>query len=107
MERLTKWEKGIAVAVHGEDPGVLATHARVQAIITRLARYEDSEMNPEEIKKKESAQWADRYHDGDLYCNKCGAIVEKDEQGRHFYAYCYHCGRRMTNVSEWGEYRER
>lgn len=40
-------------------------------------------------------RWEDKYGDGDWHCSKCGAIVEKDEQGRHYWARCYHCGAKM------------
>ena len=44
------------------------------------------------------AEWKDRFNDGDWHCSNCGAIIEKDEQTRHYWVYCYHCGRRMTNA---------
>ena len=44
------------------------------------------------------AEWKDRFNDGDWHCSNCGAIIEKDEQNRHYWVYCYHCGRRMTNA---------
>lgn len=47
------------------------------------------------FKKPEFAHWEDTYHDGDWHCSKCGAIVEKDEQSRHNWFYCYHCGSPM------------
>ena len=49
------------------------------------------------------AMWEDKYNDGDWHCSNCGAIVEKDEQGRHNWYYCYHCGAKMSvgNLSYW------
>lgn len=44
------------------------------------------------------AMWEDKYNDGDWHCSNCGAIVEKDEQGRHNWYYCYHCGAKMEGV---------
>lgn len=40
-------------------------------------------------------EWQDRYSNGDWYCSECGAIVEKDEQSRHNWYRCYHCGAKM------------
>jgi len=42
-----------------------------------------------------TGRWLDTYNDGDWHCSKCGAIVEKDEQIRHYWQRCYHCGARM------------
>ena len=39
--------------------------------------------------------WEDKYNDGDWHCSVCGAIVEKDEQKRHNWYRCYHCGAKM------------
>ena len=47
------------------------------------------------FEKIKLARWEDTYHDGDWHCSKCGAIVEKDEQDRHNWFYCYHCGSPM------------
>lgn len=33
--------------------------------------------------------------EGDWHCSNCKAIVETDEQGRHNWFYCYHCGKKM------------
>lgn len=41
------------------------------------------------------AHWEDKYDDGDWHCSACGAIVEKDEQNRHNWNRCYHCGAKM------------
>lgn len=41
-------------------------------------------------------RWLDTYNDGDWHCSECGAIVEKDEQSRHYWQRCYHCGARMV-----------
>lgn len=35
--------------------------------------------------------------EGDWHCSNCKAIVEADEQGRHNWFYCYHCGKKMYN----------
>lgn len=44
--------------------------------------------------ERPNAKWIiDEY--GDYHCEKCNAIIEKDEWGRHNYNYCYHCGARM------------
>lgn len=48
------------------------------------------------------ARWEDTYHDGDLHCSCCGAIIEKDEPYRNWY-YCYHCGSRIENPFVLGE----
>ncbi len=45
-------------------------------------------------------RWEDKYGDGDWHCSVCGAIVEKDEQGRHNWNRCYHCGAKMEGVTE-------
>lgn len=42
-----------------------------------------------------TGRWLDTYNDGDWHCSECGAIVEKDEQIRHYWQRCYHCGARM------------
>lgn len=39
--------------------------------------------------KWETDEW------GDWHCSICKAIIEKDEQSRHYYRYCYHCGAEM------------
>lgn len=39
--------------------------------------------------------WEDKYGDGDWHCSVCAAIVEKDEQNRHNWNRCYHCGAKM------------
>ena len=52
----------------------------------------------ESNEKQTSARWEDTYKDGDWHCSKCGAIVEKDEQTRHNWLYCYHCGSPMKKV---------
>ena len=44
------------------------------------------------------AEWTDKFNDGDWHCSNCGAIIEKDERARHYWVYCYHCGRRMKNA---------
>lgn len=41
-------------------------------------------------------EWQDQYNDGDWHCSVCGAIVEKDEQIRHNWLWCYHCGAKMN-----------
>lgn len=48
----------------------------------------------DKLYNKPKAKWViDEY--GDYHCEKCKAIIEKDEWGRHNYNYCYHCGARM------------
>lgn len=42
----------------------------------------------------------DTYNDGDWHCSECGAIVEKDEQIRHYWQRCYHCGAKMGGEQE-------
>ena len=42
-----------------------------------------------------NGEWKDRYNNGDWHCTVCGAIVEKDEQRRHNWYRCYHCGAKM------------
>ena len=45
------------------------------------------------------AEWVkDEY--GDYHCEKCKAIIEKDEWERHNYNYCYHCGARMESETK-------
>ena len=46
--------------------------------------------------KTDKSEWV---HDemGDWHCSNCKAIVEADEQGRHNWFYCYHCGKKMCN----------
>ena len=44
--------------------------------------------------------WEDKYNDGDWHCSVCGAIVEKDEQKRHNWYRCYHCGAKMDEVED-------
>lgn len=41
------------------------------------------------------SEWKNQYGDGNWHCSKCGAIVEKDEQERHYWQWCYHCGSKM------------
>lgn len=45
-------------------------------------------------------RWEDKYDDGNWHCSVCGAIVEKDEQDRHNWNRCYHCGAKMDEVTE-------
>ena len=45
-------------------------------------------------------RWIDKYNDGDRHCSECGAIVEKDEQNRHNWYRCYHCGAKMDKECE-------
>lgn len=47
----------------------------------------------------EHGQWIDKYGDGDWHCTRCGAIVEKHEQGYRNWYFCYHCGAQMDEVS--------
>jgi hypothetical protein len=50
-------------------------------------------------KLESKTKWViDEY--GDYHCEKCNAIIEKDEWGRHNYNYCYHCGARMEVEDE-------
>lgn len=58
-----------------------------------LSRYCDTW-----FEKHDHAQWEDTYKDGDWHCSKCGAIVEKDEQNRHNWYFCYHCGSPMKRA---------
>ena len=44
--------------------------------------------------------WEDKYGDGNWHCSMCGAIVEKDEQNRHNWNRCYHCGAKMDEVTK-------
>lgn len=50
----------------------------------------------------EKARWEDTYHDWDLHCSCCGAIIEKGENYKNWY-YCYHCGKEMKNPYAMGE----
>ena len=62
-----------------------------------------AEVAIEELPSTERAgRWLDTYNDGDWHCSECGAIVEKDEQDRHYWQRCYHCGARM--VDDYGRY---
>lgn len=36
-----------------------------------------------------------KYGEDNYHCLLCGAIVEKDEAGRHYWQRCYHCGAYM------------
>lgn len=45
-------------------------------------------------------RWIDQYNDGNWHCSICGAIVEKDEQDRHNWYWCYHCGAKMKGQEE-------
>lgn len=50
---------------------------------------------------KDTSEWIvdeKKYGEDNLHCKKCGAIVEKDEEARHFWAHCYNCGRKMTKM---------
>lgn len=40
-------------------------------------------------------RWENKYDNGNWHCSMCGAIVEKDEQNRHNWNRCYHCGAKM------------
>ncbi len=50
--------------------------------------------------EEKHGHWEDKYNDGDWHCSVCGAIVEKDEQNRHNWNRCYHCGAKMDEVTE-------
>ena len=45
-------------------------------------------------------EWIDAepfgYDKGTVKCSACGAILEPEDLSRHYYRYCYHCGRRAT-----------
>ena len=45
-------------------------------------------------KELKSGYW-ETDEEGDWHCSVCKAIIEKDEQSRHYYKYCYHCGAKM------------
>lgn len=45
-------------------------------------------------------RWIDKYNDGNWHCSECGAIVEKNEQNRHNWYRCYHCGAKMDKANE-------
>ena len=49
-----------------------------------------------------TGHWVDTYNDGDWHCSECGAIVEKDEQTRHYWQRCYHCGAKMDGGGDNG-----
>jgi len=51
-------------------------------------------------------RWEDTYNDGNWHCSECGAIVEKDEQDRHFWRRCYHCGAVMVSLMGLGGYNK-
>ena len=53
-----------------------------------------------DIQRVRHGQWIDKYNDGDWHCSACGAIVEKDEQNRHNWYRCYHCGAKMVNEDD-------
>ena len=52
------------------------------------------------IPERNRAKWIDKYKNGDWHCSACGAIVEKDEQARHWWNCCYHCGSLMEREGE-------
>lgn len=50
----------------------------------------------ERLKRK--SRWivnTKKYGEDNYHCLLCGAIVEKDEAGRHYWQRCYHCGAYM------------
>ena len=52
-------------------------------------------------KPEDTSEWivdVKKYGSDDIHCKKCGAIVEKFEENNHFWAHCYHCGRKMTKI---------
>ena len=53
-----------------------------------------------DVEETRHGKWIDQYGDGDWHCSRCGAIVEKDEQRRHNWYRCYHCGAKMDGVTE-------
>lgn len=71
-----------------EDVPVYLKPAIAEVINTLL-------MDAQEVRHE---KWIDRYNDGDWHCSGCGAIVEKDEQNRHNWYRCYHCGANMDEV---------
>ena len=47
---------------------------------------------------KRKSKWivnTKKYGEDSYHCLLCGAIVEKDEAGRHYWQRCYHCGAYM------------
>lgn len=73
-----------------------------------IVNYEDAEgygrpvyeIEVDEAEPIRHGHWEDKYKDGDWHCSVCGAIVEKDEQKRHNWYWCYHCGAKMDEVTE-------
>ena len=45
-------------------------------------------------------QWL-KNDEGDYHCSLCQAIVESDEQYRHYWKYCYHCGAKMDDEDKY------
>lgn len=68
----------------------------VKAVISDL-RNKNITPTIDEVPKR-TGLWLDTYNDGDWHCSECGAIVEKDEQLRHYWQRCYHCGANMINI---------
>lgn len=58
------------------------------------------EIEVDEAEPIRHGRWEDKYDDGNWHCSVCGAIVEKDEQDRHHWNRCYHCGAKMDEVTE-------
>ena len=88
MERLTQW-------IDGEKaiPRVDLRHCRHERCTTQLARYEDTNLTPEqtmELKERDTAKAPEEF-DGHWYkCPRCGKYV-----GGLKGNFCHVCGQRL------------
>ena len=94
MERLTQW-------IDGEKaiPRVDLRHCGHERCITQLARYEDTNLTPEQImdlKQRDTAKApSDEDEDFDMYvCPNCNMAIGAigDKRNHHF---CLNCGQRI------------
>lgn len=76
----------------------LVGHDRDCALMIALYLDNETDFPTVDIEPVTFGHWEDKYDDGDWHCSVCGAIVEKDEQNRHNWNRCYHCGARMSDT---------
>ena len=64
----------------------------------KLIKQQQEEIDRLRNRLNRKSRWivnTKKYGEDNYHCLLCGAIVEKDEAGRHYWQRCYHCGAYM------------
>lgn len=64
----------------------------------KLIKQQQEEIDRLHNRLNRKSRWivnTKKYGEDNYHCLLCGAIVEKDEAGRHYWQRCYHCGAYM------------